>query len=314
MPMFSIKGVMGAFIEVIPVVVSAALFGSLWEAFGVLPSHAAELLHAGRQAKGKRQERRVDWSRLLQRYIGWLRWSLHNRYFVSLFSIGVLIVTVTYASTRIPFQLFDDVDVGQFFINAEAPQTYSLEDTDKLAREMESVILGSLADEDLKSLLTNVGVTFIDFNRFQVGSQYIQLVIDLQKEKPEGLIERFISPLVSLKFEWEGSRTRETEDIINELRERLQAIAGISRISIQRPQGGPAGAEESKACPRPDRNPLRVRHSLLGHARDPREPPSRAGRHRQWRSPGAQLRAHGGLDRTRRLPGRGADREPAGRR
>ncbi len=45
MPMFAIKGIMGAFIAVIPVVVSAALLGSLWEAFGVLPSHAAELLH-----------------------------------------------------------------------------------------------------------------------------------------------------------------------------------------------------------------------------------------------------------------------------
>jgi multidrug efflux pump subunit AcrB len=242
MPMFSIKGVMGAFIEVIPVVVSAALLGSLWEAFGVLPSHAAELLHAGNRAR-KDRERRVDWSRLLDRYIGWLRWSLANRYFVALFSIGILVVTLIFAVTRIPFQLFDDVDVGQFFINAEAPQTYSLEDTARLATQMEQVVLTSLGEQDLASLLTNVGVTFIDFNRFQIGSHYIQLVVDLQKARPEGFIERFISPLVSLDFEQQGKRSRATEDIINELRDRLQTVAGIQRISIQRPQGGPAGAD-----------------------------------------------------------------------
>ena len=93
------------------------------------------------------------------------------------------------------------------------------------------------------SLLTNVGVTFIDFNRFQIGSHYIQLVVDLEKAKPEGFIERFISPLVSLDFEQQGIRSRATEDIINELRDRLQTVAGIQRISIQRPQGGPAGAD-----------------------------------------------------------------------
>ena len=256
MPMFSIKGIMGAFIAVIPVVVTASLLGSLWEAFGVLPSHAAELLHT-KHATEKTKERRVDWSALLARYIGWLRWALNNRYFVSLVTIAVLIVTLVYATTRIPFQLFDDVDIGQFFINAEAPQTYSLEDTAKLATQMERVVLDSLDDDELSTLLTNVGVSFIDFNRFALGSQYIQLVVDLKKAKPEGFIERFISPLVSLKFAWEGTRNRPTEDIINELREKLQAITGISRIAIQRPQGGPAGADIEVGVTGPDVNVLR---------------------------------------------------------
>jgi len=241
MPMFTIHGVMGAFIAVIPAVVSAALLGSLWEAFGVLPSHAAEMLHL---AKARPRSRwRIDWGALLQRYTAFLRWSLGNRYFVSLFSIGVLAVTLTFAATRIPFQLFADVDIGQFFVNAEAPNTYSLEDTAKLAMQMEEVLLTSMREDELETLLTNVGVTFIDFNRFQTGSHYIQLVVDLKKPKPRGFIERFITPLVSLKLRWEGTRDRATEDIIGEVREKLQEIPGIRRIAIQRPHGGPAGAD-----------------------------------------------------------------------
>jgi multidrug efflux pump subunit AcrB len=256
MPMFAIKGVMGAFIAVIPVVVCASLLGSLWEAFGVLPSHAAELLRTDDKST-QVHERRVDWSALLNHYISWLRTALEHRYFVALLSIGILVVTLVFAATRIPFQLFDEVDVGQFFINAEAPQTYSLEDTAKLAEKMETIVLGSLADEDLSTLLTNVGVTFIDFNRFQVGSHYIQLVVELEKAKPEGFIERYITPVVSLKFAWEGTRSRNTEDIINELRDKLQAVAGVRRIAIQRPQGGPAGADIEVGVTGPDVEVLR---------------------------------------------------------
>ncbi len=254
MPMFAIQGTMGAFIAVIPVVVSAALLGSLWEAFGVLPSHAAELLHVH---KDRKRNSRIDWGALLARYVGLLRWSLCNRYFVALLAIGILAVTLVFALTRIPFQLFDDVDIGQFFINAEAPNTYSLEDTANLAAQMEQVVLGSLGEDDLDTLLTNVGVTFIDFNRFQFGSHYIQLVVDLKKRRPEGFIERFITPLVSLKFRWEGTRTRPTEEIINELRDRFQGIAGIQRVAVQRPQGGPAGADIEVGVTGPDVNVLR---------------------------------------------------------
>jgi multidrug efflux pump subunit AcrB len=262
LPMFAIKGVMGAFIAVIPVVVSASLLGSLWEAFGVLPSHAAELLHTS--DKGRRtRERRVDWSALLERYIGWLRSALAHRYFVTLLSIGILMVALVFAATRIPFQLFDDVDIGQFFINAEAPQTYSLEDTALLAEKMEDIVLESMSDDELNTLLTNVGVTFIDFNRFQMGSHYIQLVVDLEKAQPHGFIERFITPLVSLKFAWEGTRTRPTEEIINELREKLQAVAGIRRIAIQRPQGGPAGADLEVGVTGPDVDVLRQQAERL---------------------------------------------------
>ncbi len=262
LPMFAIKGVMGAFIAVIPVVVSASLLGSLWEAFGVLPSHAAELLHTS--DKGTRtHERRVDWSALLERYIGWLRSALAHRYFVALLSIGILMITLVFAATRIPFQLFDEVDIGQFFINAEAPQTYSLEDTALLAEKMEDIVLESMSDDDLNTLLTNVGVTFIDFNRFQMGSHYIQLVVDLQKAQPDGFIERYITPLVSLKFAWEGTRTRPTEEIINELREKLQALAGVRRIAIQRPQGGPAGADLEVGVTGPDVDVLRQQADRL---------------------------------------------------
>lgn len=239
-PMFAIGGTMGAFIQVIPVVVSAALIGSLWEAFGVLPSHANELLRV--RPRGQRRPR-IDWQGWLKRYLGVLDWSLRNRYFVTLCALLVLVVALIYALTRLPYEQFGNVDIGQFFVNAEAPNTYSLEDTERLALAMEQVVFETLDEHELDTLLTNVGVTLIDFNRSKMGSHYIQLIIDLKKPRPRGFIERFVNPVVDLSFSWEGERERRTEAIINDIRQRLQRLPGLQRMSILRPQGGPAGAD-----------------------------------------------------------------------
>ncbi|MEW8430210.1 MAG: efflux RND transporter permease subunit, partial [gamma proteobacterium symbiont of Ctena orbiculata] len=239
MPMFAIGGTMGAFIAVIPVVVSASLAGSLIEAFGVLPSHAKEIL---RMAK-KRKPGRIDWSALNRRYTRLLRKCLDYRYPVAMFSIGVLAVTIAFAHTRIPFFLFHHVDVGQFFVNVEAPSTYSIEDASRLAGKLEQTMMQTLGEDELETLLSNVGVMFIDFHRVKIGSRYIQLIVDLKQQKPSGFIERWISPVVSLKFSWEGSRERSSKEVIEEVREALQQIPGIQRMSILRTQGGPAGAD-----------------------------------------------------------------------
>ncbi len=253
LPMYAIGGTMGAFIAVIPAVVSFALLGSLWEAFGVLPSHAAELLkHSPRRAG------RVDWKGWLDRYASVLQWSLVNRYFVATATVLLLILTLTMAATRLPFQLFGHVSVGQFFVNVEAPKTYSLEESAALASRMEAAILDELdAERELGSLLTNVGVTFINFNRVVFGSNHIQLIIDLKKQAPQSFIERWVTPVVNLQFSRDGERERDAEVIINAVRERLQQLTGIERLSVLRPQGGPAGADIEVGVTGPDVRELR---------------------------------------------------------
>lgn len=255
LPMFAVTGTMGVFIAVIPVVVTASLLGSLGEAFGVLPSHAAELLRVPRTSRPRR--RLVNWGALLARYSRMLRRALHNRYLVAAATVGLLLVTLAYAQTRLPFNLFGRVELGQFFVNIEAPNTYGLEDSARLATRIEEAVAEVIAEDELDTLLTNVGVSFVDFNRFRIGSRYIQLQVNLSPAKPEGFLERFVSPLVSLDFHAAGTRERDTETIINALRARLQTIPGIRRLSILRPQGGPGGADIEVGIAGPDVEILR---------------------------------------------------------
>ncbi len=241
MPMFSVSGTMGAFIAVIPVVVIFALTGSLLEVFGVLPSHACKLLRVN--GGDQRRRRMVDWGGLLARYVVMMRWCLHNRYLVSTAIVGVLAIFLTFAATRMSFELFGAVETGQFFINVEAPNTYSLEDSSRLAARIESLVMEEIGEDELDSLLTNVGVTFVDFTTIKFESNYIQLIVDLEKPRPHGFIERWITPLVSLRFSREGTRERDTLTVINAIRARLQTVPGIQRLSILRTQGGPAGSD-----------------------------------------------------------------------
>lgn len=239
LPMFGVSGTMGLFIQVIPVVVTAALVGSLLEAFVVLPSHSAEMLRLAKQKKRSK----IDWNKWLEKYISVVKYALRNRYFISAVTISVLSVVLVFAKTHMPYNQFGDVEIGQFLVNVEAPNTYSIEDTTDLAIEIEKKFDAIFQANELDTLLTNVGVTLIDFNRLKLGSNYIQFVVDLKKPKPTGFVEKYVSPLVNMRFTSQGVRERSTEVILSEVRESVASIPGIQRFSILRPQGGPAGSD-----------------------------------------------------------------------
>ena len=239
LPMFSISGTLGKFIEVIPVVVTVALLGSLMEAFVVLPSHCASFLK-----KNKKDElRRQKWKKALSVYNKYLTLCVKNRYLVSSITVGVLCVVISFAITRVPYYQFGKVDSGQFFINAEASITSSVRDSEKLAIKMEKKILAQLDETELESLYTNVGVSFKDYSRFSLGSQYIQIVVSLKKSMPQGFVDYVITPLFNLSFENYGTRERSEKEIINKLRKELSSIAGLQKLAIKKASGGPGGSD-----------------------------------------------------------------------
>ena len=255
LPMFSIGGIWGEFMQAIPFVVCVALLGSLIEAFAVLPSHAAHFL----RASGARSRRRLDWEKILDRYGRLLSWSVNNRYFVATLSVGILIIALSYSNTRLPYEQFGEVETGQFFINLETPNTYSLEDSLALAKELEEVLAGVVKEEELVSLITNIGLSFIDFNRFKSGSNLIQFVVDLKEPEPEGFIEKWISPIVSFNFSSRGTRARSTDEIINDIRAEFSRYGEIKRFNILKPQGGPAGDDLSVGLAGNDFNLLQIK-------------------------------------------------------
>ena len=264
LPLLAIGGRMGEFVKVIPVVVSAALLGSLLEAFFVLPSHANLFLKARSRfkspsvgaaavqpapmASSDEKQGFVDWSKLLGPYKRYLRWGLHNRYFIFVTAGCVLVLALIILTTRIPFQLFGHVEVDEFFVNIEAPSNYSIEETEVLATNIEKEIYAVFDghEHELKTMSTNIGVLVGGrggSRRSKVGDNYCQFVVSLSKREPQTFVERFIVPLVSFKFDEQGKRERSVEEIIRLVRDRVPGMSGVKRFSIVRPEAGPSGAD-----------------------------------------------------------------------
>ena len=239
LPMFGITGVLGKFIEVIPIVVTVALLGSLFEAFVILPSHCATFLKKGKRDKNKH----VDWDKILKPYVNCMPKILDNRYLVSSITIGILFVVIAFAVTRIPYYQFGKVDTGQFFINIEGPITNSIYDSENLAIKIENELIDELDETEYESILTNVGLSFKDLSRFDLGSQYIQIIVSLKKSTPQGFVDLIVTPLVNLDFDNFGTRERSEKEIIEVLRDRLSNITGIKRYSFKKAAGGPGGSD-----------------------------------------------------------------------
>ena len=239
LPMLSISGTLGKFIEVIPLVVTVALLGSLMEAFVVLPSHCASFLKKPSKENFKKQK----WKNVLSIYNKYLNICIRNRYLVSSITVGVLCVIISFAVTRIPYYQFGKVDSGSFFINAEASITSSVRDSERIAMKLEELILTELSDDELESLYTNVGVSFKDFSRFDLGSQYIQIIVSLKKSSPQGFVDYVVTPLFNLSFDSYGKRDRSEKEIINVLREKLSSVSGLQKLSIKKAEGGPGGSD-----------------------------------------------------------------------
>ena len=243
LPMFAIGGTMGVFITVIPIVVSAALLGSLFEAFMILPSHANYLFRRYRLSPARQVSSR--WSLMLKGYERCLRWSLRRYKLLSLIAVCLLSVIITLAVTRTPFQLFGQVDIDQFFVNIEMPNTYSMDNSTEMAETIEERIRQVFVEhqDELQVMLTNVGVILVDYNRSRVASNYIQMLITLEALRPSSFIERYVTPLLRFRLSSEGTRDRDTKTIIRLVRERLSSLPEIKRLSILRPEAGPAGSD-----------------------------------------------------------------------
>jgi multidrug efflux pump subunit AcrB len=218
-PMLMVPGSIGNFLAVIPICVTFALLASLLESLLILPSHMAEFVSVNHANNPKNSPDKHWFRRVVAFYEKLLKRILRWRY---IFITGVIcfsILLFMFAKYRIPFTLFSAFEADQFFINIEAPVTYKLEDTSQVAKAVEAVVQ-ELPDQELATVVTNVGMTFIDVNKIHMGSHLAQIIVELNKIPP---------------------RKRSSEEIISALREKVTLVPGLKKVQFLSPQAGPGG-------------------------------------------------------------------------
>lgn len=150
-PMMMIKGIMGKFIFVFPVVVMITLLASLFESAFILPSHLSF-----DQSKSKKMG---QWFiRYMNLYYRSLLKVLKWRYAIAVLMIFLFFGTFFIAKDSIAnFVLFWDNSSEVITINFTAPNGTSLQYTEKLTQSVDTNIRKVISKKDLISTFVTVG-------------------------------------------------------------------------------------------------------------------------------------------------------------
>ena len=211
-PLFFMPGMLGKFVFVIPLAITLALFISLIESCLALPAHiAAGLPKIRNQEKTKNKlltTLQTKFYGLIQKLMRW-RYAV-----VGMFAI-VLLSAIAWASNGMSINLFPSHTADQFVIYLETQNGSSLHATLDKAIDIEHII-NELEKSELDSYVTRVGQ--FDNAVSQESENYASLSVSL-------------TPFTL--------RKRTADQIVEELREKINHLPNIKRVFFTIDSGGP---------------------------------------------------------------------------
>jgi multidrug efflux pump subunit AcrB len=221
LPLVFMPGIMGKFLGLIPMVVITCLSASLLESLFLLPNHMAATAHW--QAKGifkriiawreRHLEPRIE--ALIKRWSGLMAWSAAHPGKTVLGSISLMITVIAVALPIVGFKLFP-VGVDEFMLSYQLKVGSSLEKSLQTAKKIEAVVL-ALPKDELDVAITSVGVS--GENDMQArGSHRGQVRVVLTQPH---------------------LRSREGDDIVDELKAKLDKLPGVEKLEVTRRRAGP---------------------------------------------------------------------------
>jgi multidrug efflux pump subunit AcrB len=156
LPILLIKGGMGKFIYIYPVIISAVLLFSLFEAVTILPNHLA---HGRHKTTDKNETKREHWFRpVVNFYKKLLKRALNIRYAVLIIFIILLAGSIIFSNETIKkFVLFWDDTTETINIDIDVSTGSSLENTEKLTRRVEKILVNHISEKELVSTFSRIG-------------------------------------------------------------------------------------------------------------------------------------------------------------
>ncbi len=160
MPLLLLSGLMGKFINAIPIVLILCLSASWFAALFILPV-VLDLFgkHVPRMKDDRPREGLFD--RLNGRYRGFLAAALEHRYVTLVVLTGLLIVTL-FAVRFIGFSFVPGGGENLIRVYAKLPVGTNLETTRETARRVEEILL-TIPEEEREAIQTTVGTGYMDF-------------------------------------------------------------------------------------------------------------------------------------------------------
>ena len=221
LPLLYVGGIMGKFIKVYPVIISAALILSFLEAVFILPGHLAHIKDGKKKIPKKRFEKFAEgYKKLLMKLFSF-------RYAVFVFFIFLLGLSLFLAKDNIKnFVLMWDNTADSFLINLEAPEGTPLEKTSELTVPLEELLNKAVKKNELYAVKTNIGHHTVK----RINSQ--------GNHENWAQIEVYLVP--------QTERERSVEQIINavknEFKEQKDTVKKFNKITFSKMTVGPSSS------------------------------------------------------------------------
>ena len=220
-PLMFMSGVPGQFMRIVPIMAILVLIASLFEVFVILPAHVAEWGRAE-----SRKARSTRWFDAVRgRYVKILKTTIRWRYaFVGCVLLFGLITCVS-AFLVLDKELFPGEDFPQFYLKAEMPPAYGMQETTGVIAQLEEVVKG-LPSTELAAIVSNVGLhtpTSGGMESVSYGSNLGEIIVELTPKE---------------------ERTRNVDEVIASLRRDTARISGIEKLNYVKLEGGPPQGQD----------------------------------------------------------------------
>ncbi|RJO69393.1 MAG: efflux RND transporter permease subunit [Myxococcales bacterium] len=212
LPLLLMQGVIGKFLAVLPVVVSLALAGSLFQALVVLPSHLADFAKLP-EKKERLSDRFFSW--LLRIYKREINRLLDHKYLTTLGTMAVTVAATVVAASILRIELFPEESSSSERLLVRLPIGTKLEETDRVLMEIERRI-ATLPKHEVDAVSTLAGLV-VENQQWLHSSDGGMVTIDLGDK--------------------DGRRSN--DEIKDSIRALIADIPGIRSIYFGRSDSGP---------------------------------------------------------------------------
>ncbi len=234
LPMLLIKGEIGVFIKILPVMISILIISSLLEAFVFLPLHSKEMLKISTNDK-----KEMFWEKFQSFYRNLLWFFFKFRYFVLIFFLIIVPFMTFEGFKHSKFQLFPTFDASQIYVNGAFETNYTITQTAKAIRPIEKVLKKYLG-KDVEGFTTVVGMKMNNKGEANTGANYFHIFVDLYDKKPTDIYNRYIAPIfqpVKIKHQTRTLTSQQLAALIKKDLSKLH-IRGIKELNVIVPQAG----------------------------------------------------------------------------
>ncbi len=131
----------------------------------------------------------AGFERFQGRYLGVLTWNLKHRKAV----LVIFLAVVGFTACLLPFlgrDFFPSVDAGQFRLHMRAPAGARLEETERIAGQIETIVRQTIPAHEINTIISNIGLTserfnFIFIDNSTIGVADAELLVSLKEEKSQ---------------------------------------------------------------------------------------------------------------------------------